>query len=96
MTDYDEGGEFDGIQDEPRYLLLAREAEMFQVGGFNLTADPQRAGLTLSCDKTSCRFLFVSLYTIKREMLIIVVASSPLLVPQVICLQKRRKPPCRP
>ncbi|XP_019133346.2 eukaryotic elongation factor 2 kinase isoform X2 [Larimichthys crocea] len=44
MTDYDEGGEFDGTQDEPRYLLLAREAEMYQVGGFNLTADPQRAG----------------------------------------------------
>lgn len=46
MTDYDEGGEFDGIQDEPRYLLLAREAEMFQEGGFNLAADPQRAGST--------------------------------------------------
>ncbi|XP_026877458.2 eukaryotic elongation factor 2 kinase isoform X3 [Electrophorus electricus] len=44
MTDYDEGGEFDGMQDEPRYLLLAREAEMFQEGAFNLTADPQRAG----------------------------------------------------
>ncbi|XP_077959445.1 eukaryotic elongation factor 2 kinase isoform X3 [Gasterosteus aculeatus] len=44
MTDYDEGGEFDGTQDEPRYLLLARVAEMYQVGGYNLTADPQRAG----------------------------------------------------
>uniref|UniRef100_A0A3B5B882 Eukaryotic elongation factor 2 kinase n=1 Tax=Stegastes partitus TaxID=144197 RepID=A0A3B5B882_9TELE len=44
MTDYDEGGEFDGTQDEPRYLLLAREAEMFQEGGHNLKADPQRAG----------------------------------------------------
>ncbi|XP_030631429.1 eukaryotic elongation factor 2 kinase isoform X2 [Chanos chanos] len=44
MTDYDEGGEFDGMQDEPRYLLLAREAEMYQEGGFSLTADPQRAG----------------------------------------------------
>lgn len=44
MTDFDEGGEFDGTQDEPRYLLLAREAEMYQVGGHNLTADPQRAG----------------------------------------------------
>lgn len=53
MTDYDEGGEFDGIQDEPRYLLLAREAEMFQEGGFNLTADPQRAGLTPSCDQNT-------------------------------------------
>ncbi|KAM4526727.1 eukaryotic elongation factor 2 kinase isoform 3-T3 [Fundulus diaphanus] len=44
MMDYDEGGEFDGTQDEPRYLLLAREAEMYQEGGFNLTADPQKAG----------------------------------------------------
>ncbi|XP_071318599.1 eukaryotic elongation factor 2 kinase isoform X6 [Trachinotus anak] len=44
MTDYDEGGEFDGTQDEPRYLLLAREAEMYQVGGYNLAADPQKAG----------------------------------------------------
>uniref|UniRef100_A0A665VEU8 Eukaryotic elongation factor 2 kinase n=1 Tax=Echeneis naucrates TaxID=173247 RepID=A0A665VEU8_ECHNA len=44
MTEYDEGGEFDGTQDEPRYLLLAREAEIYQVGGYNLTADPQRAG----------------------------------------------------
>ncbi|CAM4707585.1 unnamed protein product [Leuciscus chuanchicus] len=44
MTDYDEGGEFDGMQDEPRYLLLARLAEMYQEGGFNLDADPQRAG----------------------------------------------------
>ncbi|XP_029311940.1 eukaryotic elongation factor 2 kinase isoform X3 [Cottoperca gobio] len=44
MTDYDEGGEFDGMQDEPRYLLLARAADMYQEGGYNLTADPQRAG----------------------------------------------------
>ncbi|KAK5851068.1 hypothetical protein PBY51_001893 [Eleginops maclovinus] len=44
MTDYDEGGEFDGIQDEPRYLLLARVAEMYQEGGCNVTPDPQRAG----------------------------------------------------
>ncbi|XP_056286389.1 eukaryotic elongation factor 2 kinase [Pseudoliparis swirei] len=44
MTDDDEGGEFDGTQDEPRYLLLARVAEMCQVGGYSLTADPQRAG----------------------------------------------------
>ncbi|XP_078135106.1 eukaryotic elongation factor 2 kinase isoform X3 [Sander vitreus] len=44
MSDYDEGGEFDGTQDEPRYLLLARVAEMYQLGGYNLSADPQRAG----------------------------------------------------
>lgn len=46
MMDYDEGGEFDGTQDEPRHLLLAREAEMYQEGGHNLAADPQRAGST--------------------------------------------------
>uniref|UniRef100_W5MNU6 Eukaryotic elongation factor 2 kinase n=1 Tax=Lepisosteus oculatus TaxID=7918 RepID=W5MNU6_LEPOC len=44
MTDYDEGGEYDGMQDEPRYLLLAREAEMYLSGGFGLDADPQRSG----------------------------------------------------
>ncbi|XP_061612073.1 eukaryotic elongation factor 2 kinase isoform X3 [Phyllopteryx taeniolatus] len=44
MDEHDEGGEFDGIQDEPRYLLLAREAEMFMAGGYNLEADLQKAG----------------------------------------------------
>lgn len=48
MMDYDEGGEYDGTQDEPRYLLLAREAEMYQEGGFDLKADPQRSGQTPS------------------------------------------------
>lgn len=44
MTEYDEGGEYDGMQDEPRYLLLAREAEMLMTGGFSLDKDSQRAG----------------------------------------------------
>ncbi|XP_053550761.1 eukaryotic elongation factor 2 kinase isoform X2 [Bombina bombina] len=44
MTDYDEGGEYDGTQDEPKYLLLAREAEMLLCGGHNLEKDPQRSG----------------------------------------------------
>uniref|UniRef100_A0ACB8FM69 Eukaryotic elongation factor 2 kinase n=1 Tax=Sphaerodactylus townsendi TaxID=933632 RepID=A0ACB8FM69_9SAUR len=44
MTDYDEGGEYDGTQDEPRYLLLAREAELLTAGRFHLEKDPQRAG----------------------------------------------------
>eukprot|EP00079_Xenopus_tropicalis_P030296 XP_012826131.1 PREDICTED: eukaryotic elongation factor 2 kinase-like [Xenopus tropicalis] len=44
MTDYDEGGEYDGTQDEPKYLLPAREAEMLLTGGFNLQKDPQRSG----------------------------------------------------
>ncbi|XP_072453986.1 eukaryotic elongation factor 2 kinase isoform X2 [Notamacropus eugenii] len=43
-TDYDEGGEYDGIQDEPRHTLLAREAEMLLTGGFQLEKDPKKAG----------------------------------------------------
>ncbi|XP_065780549.1 eukaryotic elongation factor 2 kinase isoform X1 [Muntiacus reevesi] len=43
-TDCDEGGEYDGMQDEPRYMLLAREAEMLFTGGCGLERDPQRSG----------------------------------------------------
>lgn len=43
-TDCDEGGEYDGMQDEPRYTLLAREAEMLFTGGCGLEKDPQRSG----------------------------------------------------
>lgn len=43
-TDCDEGGEYDGMQDEPRYALLAREAEMLFTGGCGLAKDPQRSG----------------------------------------------------
>ncbi|XP_059752000.1 eukaryotic elongation factor 2 kinase [Balaenoptera ricei] len=43
-TDCDEGGEYDGMQDEPRYLLLAREAEMLFTGGCGLEKNPQRSG----------------------------------------------------
>ncbi|XP_073884099.1 eukaryotic elongation factor 2 kinase isoform X6 [Macaca fascicularis] len=44
MTDCDEGGEYDGMQDEPRYTMLAREAEMLFTGGYGLEKDPQRSG----------------------------------------------------
>lgn len=43
------------MQDEPRYMLLAREAEMLFAGGFGLEKDPQRsgrAGQTCSCSGT--------------------------------------------
>ncbi|XP_066131992.1 eukaryotic elongation factor 2 kinase isoform X1 [Saccopteryx bilineata] len=43
-TDCDEGGQYDGMQDEPRYALLAREAEMLLAGGCGLDKDAQRAG----------------------------------------------------
>ncbi|XP_055507543.1 eukaryotic elongation factor 2 kinase isoform X3 [Leucoraja erinacea] len=44
MTDYDEGGEFDGTGDEPKCSLLARQAEIHMVGGFGAEPDPQAAG----------------------------------------------------
>uniref|UniRef100_UPI00398F85BE eukaryotic elongation factor 2 kinase isoform X2 n=1 Tax=Pristiophorus japonicus TaxID=55135 RepID=UPI00398F85BE len=44
MTDYDEGGEYDGTGDEPKYCLLAREAEIHMIGGFGVEPDPQKAG----------------------------------------------------
>lgn len=44
MTDCDEGGEYDGVQDEPRHVLLAREAEMLFAGGCGLAKDPQKSG----------------------------------------------------
>ncbi|XP_057343000.1 eukaryotic elongation factor 2 kinase isoform X2 [Manis pentadactyla] len=43
-TDCDEGGEYDGMQDEPRYTLLAREADMLFTGGCGLEKDLQRSG----------------------------------------------------
>ncbi|XP_007652525.1 eukaryotic elongation factor 2 kinase isoform X2 [Cricetulus griseus] len=43
-TDCDEGGEYDGVQDQPRYVLLARQAEMLFTGGFGLDKNPQRSG----------------------------------------------------
>ncbi|XP_072125271.1 eukaryotic elongation factor 2 kinase isoform X3 [Mobula birostris] len=44
MTEYDEGGEYDGTGDEPKYSLLAREAEIHMTGGFGVEPDPQTAG----------------------------------------------------
>ncbi|XP_060696581.1 eukaryotic elongation factor 2 kinase isoform X1 [Hemiscyllium ocellatum] len=44
MTDYDEGGEYDGTGDEPKYCLLARKAEIHMTGGFGVGPDPQKAG----------------------------------------------------
>lgn len=43
-TDCDEAGEYDGVQDEPQYALLARQAEMLLTGGFGLDKNPQRSG----------------------------------------------------
>ncbi|XP_004692137.1 PREDICTED: eukaryotic elongation factor 2 kinase [Condylura cristata] len=43
-TDCDEGGEYDGVLHEPRFTLLAREAEMLFTGGCGLEKHPQRSG----------------------------------------------------
>lgn len=44
MTDCDEGGEYDGIQDEPQDAVLDKEAERLLAGGFGLDKNPQRSG----------------------------------------------------
>lgn len=43
-TDNDEGGEYDGCMDDPPYLLLARQAELYLQGGYSLERDPAMAG----------------------------------------------------
>ena len=43
-TDYDEGGEYDGMTDDPCYLLLAKQAEIYLEGGNGVERDPQKAG----------------------------------------------------
>lgn len=43
-TENDEGGEYDGCMDDPPYLLLARQAELYLEGGHGLGRDPAKAG----------------------------------------------------
>lgn len=107
MTDCDEGGEFDGTQDEPRYLLQAREAEMYQVGGCNLTADPQRAGSsphntpwsTVKPIVLGILHLLHITHSLCLDLICvsIVTHTSPTFLPslQAICLQKPLKLPWR-
>ncbi|KAL8595062.1 hypothetical protein ACOMHN_002040 [Nucella lapillus] len=40
----DDGGEFDSTMEDPLYLLLARQAEMYHTGGHGLDKDPYNAG----------------------------------------------------
>lgn len=54
-SDCDEGGGYDGMADEPRYALLAREAEMLLAGGFRLPRDPQRSGRREACPEVGGR-----------------------------------------
>ncbi|XP_032826051.1 eukaryotic elongation factor 2 kinase isoform X1 [Petromyzon marinus] len=44
MTEYDEGGEYDGTSDDPSYVLLARQAEIYMAGGHGVACDPQKSG----------------------------------------------------
>ncbi|XP_076442554.1 eukaryotic elongation factor 2 kinase-like isoform X2 [Babylonia areolata] len=40
----DDGGEFDSTMEDPLYLLVARQAEMYLEGGYGLQKDPYNAG----------------------------------------------------
>ncbi|XP_054722047.1 eukaryotic elongation factor 2 kinase-like isoform X1 [Uloborus diversus] len=40
----DEGGEYDGCMDNPSYELIARQAELYRKGGFELKKNPSKAG----------------------------------------------------
>lgn len=42
--EHDEGGHYDSTMEDPQYLLLSRQAEMYQQGGYGLDKDPQIAG----------------------------------------------------
>ncbi|XP_067943994.1 eukaryotic elongation factor 2 kinase-like isoform X2 [Watersipora subatra] len=42
--DHDDHGEFDATMSDPNYLILAKQAELFLAGEFDLDADPSRAG----------------------------------------------------
>ncbi|KAK7502009.1 hypothetical protein BaRGS_00006761 [Batillaria attramentaria] len=41
---HDESGEFDSTMEDPPYLLMARQAEIYLEGGYGLEKDPQTAG----------------------------------------------------
>lgn len=43
-TEDDEGGEYDGCMDDPAYVLLARQAELYLEGGYGLSRDCNKAG----------------------------------------------------
>lgn len=44
MDGDDESGQFDGCIDDPKYVMLARQAEMYSSGGFDLDRDSNKAG----------------------------------------------------
>lgn len=44
MDENDESDQFDGCMDDPAYLLMARQAEMYAEGSYGLEKDPTRAG----------------------------------------------------
>ena len=48
MNDQDESGQFDGCMDDPKYQIIARQAEMYLQGGFDLEKDVNRAGIYIS------------------------------------------------
>ncbi|XP_013394430.1 eukaryotic elongation factor 2 kinase isoform X1 [Lingula anatina] len=44
MTENDESGSFDSAMEEPRHLILAKQAELYRQGGLNLEKDPLKSG----------------------------------------------------
>ena len=47
LHDNDEGGEYDSTMDDPPYLLMAWQAEMYAEGGHGLDRMPERAGRSI-------------------------------------------------
>ena len=45
MTKEDDEGTFDATMDDPPYKIQARLAEMYREGGFDLEANPSKAGM---------------------------------------------------
>ena len=43
-TQEDEGGEFDCTMEDPPFLLMARQAEIYLEGGYGLEKNPSNAG----------------------------------------------------
>ena len=67
---HDEGGEFDSTMEDPLYLLLARQAEMYLEGDHGLEKDPsyagQSCGLCGQCrGAAQCNEQFLFLFLLK-------------------------------
>ena len=57
MSNEDEDGEFDCLNEDPNYMLLVKQADMYRTGGHGLDKNSQKAGEYLTC---SLFFLLVN------------------------------------